>query len=367
MSALMRDLLICGVLGCSVASAQAPAVSTELAEVVAKPLSTATAIPGELRPYQSVDVYARVTGFVESVEVDRGSRVKKGQVLATVSAPEMEAELAEARARVVAAEAQREEAKAKLAAAQNTWQRLQEASKTPGAVAGNDLILAEKAVEAERARVESLDKSIEAAEAAARSTDDMAKYMTVTADFDGVVTERFVHPGSLVGPESKSASPLFRLEQIRRLRLVAPVPEAYTANIVKGTKVSFTVPAYPGHPYFGVVARPAYSVDPKTRTMPVELDVSNPAGKLAPGMYAEISWPARRGGRSLLVPRSAIKSTTERIFVIRVAGGTAEWVDVRRGALDGDLVEVFGDLKPGDKVVLRATDEIRPGTRITAK
>ncbi len=90
-------------------------------------------------------------------------------------------------------------------------------------------------------------------------------------------------------------------------------------------------------------------------------------GKLTPGMYAEVSWPVRRAARSLFVPRTAVKSTTERIFVIRVSDGKAEWVDVRRGTMSGELVEVFGDLKPGDKIVLRATDEIRPGTRITPR
>ena len=101
--------------------------------------------------------------------------------------------------------------------------------------------------------------------------------------------------------------------------------------------------------------------------MPVELDVGNDSGQLAPGMYADLKWPVSRAGQSLLVPPSAIKVTTERIFVIRVTGGTAEWVDVRRGMTTGDKAEVFGDLKAGDTIVLRATDEIRPGTRIATR
>jgi membrane fusion protein (multidrug efflux system) len=365
---MKRIFLTLGVLGWSIASAQQyPVVSTELAEVVAKPLEATTVLPGELKPYLGVDIYAKVSGFMETVNVDRASFVKKGEVLGTIRAPEMEANVAEARARVVAVQAQREEAKAKLAATDSTLQRLHEAAKTPGAVAGNDLVVAEKNVEAGRALVESLDKSIAAAEAAVRSIDEMTKYLTVTADFDGVITERFADPGSLVGPQSRNGAPLLRLEQISRLRLVVPVPEAYSGKIMKGAKVSFTVSAYPGETFYGVVARPAYSVDQKTRTMPVELDVNNASGRLAPGMYADVSWPVRRPTRSLFVPRTAIKSTTERIFVIRVSDGKADWVDVRRGATNGELVEVFGDLKPGDKIVLRATDEIRPGTRITPR
>jgi multidrug efflux pump subunit AcrA (membrane-fusion protein) len=133
---------------------------------------------------------------------------------------------------------------------------------------------------------------------------------------------------------------------------------------VRGRKVSFTVPAYPGETFAATVARPAQAVDPETRTMPVELDVANASGKLAPGMYAEIAWPVRRDAESLFVAPSAIRSTTERIFVIRVREGKAEWVDVRRGMTEGNLVEVFGDLQGGDQLVLRATDEIRPGTPI---
>jgi multidrug efflux pump subunit AcrA (membrane-fusion protein) len=95
--------------------------------------------------------------------------------------------------------------------------------------------------------------------------------------------------------------------------------------------------------------------------MPVELDVDNSSGKLAPGMYAEIAWPISRGSESLFVPATAIKATTERIFVIRVRDGKAEWVDVERGSTEKEMVEVFGNLHTGDTVVLRATDEIRPG------
>lgn len=104
----------------------------------------------------------------------------------------------------------------------------------------------------------------------------------------------------------------------------------------------------------------------KTRTMAVELDVPNGDGRLAPGMFAEIQWPARRGAPSLFVPRTAVAATTERSFVVRVRDGVAEWVDVRRGATMDGMVEVFGDLKAGDQVAVRATDELRAGTKVSA-
>jgi membrane fusion protein, multidrug efflux system len=348
----------------ALATALAQQTSTPFVEVISRPHEGTTTLPGELRPFHSVDVYARVSGFVKTVKVDRGSRVKKGDLLATVTAPEMDAQIAEAQARVVAVESQRAEAEAKLAASRGTFERLREAAKTPGAVAGNDVVLAEKAVEAEESRIASIGKSVEAAQAAVAAIEEMRRYLAVSAEFDGVITERLIHEGALVGPESKQPTPMFRLEQTNRLRLVAAVPESLAGGIRRGARMQFTVPAYPGERFSGVVARPAFSVDPKTRTMPVELDVNNPGGRLAPGMYAEVAWPMGRGRDGLFVPLSAIKATTERVFVIRVTDGIAEWVDVRRGARDGELVEVFGNLKPGDKIVQRASDEIRPGTRL---
>jgi RND family efflux transporter MFP subunit len=306
-------------------------------------------------------------GFVKSIDVDRGSWVKTGDLLVTMMAPELLAQRAEAEARVQGLEAQRIEAAAKLAAAESTYERLKTAAATPGVVAGNDVVLAQKAVEAERARIESLESSAAAAREAVRALKEIEGYLRIEAPFEGVVTERNAHVGSLVGPASGGRSPLLRLEEISRLRLVVPVPEQDAESIQIGTRASFTVPAYPGVVFRGVVQRPAYSVDPKTRSMPVELDVGNASRKLAPGMFAEVTWPLRRRQVSLLAPASAIVTTTERIFVIRVRDGAAEWVDVRRGAASGDRVEVFGNLKEGDLVVRRGTDEIREGTRITAK
>lgn len=342
----------------------AETITVELAEVAARPIEKTIVIPGELAPFQRVQIHAKVTGFVQAIHVDRGSFVKQGQALADLIAPELAAQSAEAQAKIPAVAAQRIEAEAELAAAESTYQRLAEAAKTPGVVAGNDVVLAEKKVEAERARIESIDKTIAAFEASVRAIEEIEKYLNVTAPFAGVVTERFAHEGALVGPQGEAGMALFTLEQIGRLRLVAAVPEAYKQSISRGARVQFSVPAFPGETFTGVVARPAYAVDSKTRTMPVEVDVTNPGNRLTPGMYAEVRWPISRSQASLFVPRTAIKSTTERIFVIRVSDGTAEWVDVRRGMSEGDQVEVFGDLEAGDSIVLRATDEIRPGSRV---
>ena len=362
----MRILIAFALLFAAVPSCAADAgtVRTELTQVLRKPLERTITIPGELKPFQRVDIHARVTGFVESIHVDRGSFVKAGQLLAEMSAPELSAQRAEAQARIPVVASQKLESQAKLAAAESTYQRLKEAARTPGAVAGNDIVLAEKAVDAERARLETIERTVSAYEAAARSIEEIEKYLKVHAPFAGVITERQAHTGALAGPDGIAGMPLFTLEEVSRLRLVAAVPEAYRQSISRGERVRFAVSAFPGEVFAGVVARPAYAVDSATRTMPVELDVANSDAKLTPGMYAEVQWPVRRAHDTLFVPATAIQATTERIFVVRVTNGRAEWVDVRRGMTEGDLVEVFGDIGRGDRIVLRGTDEIRPGTSV---
>jgi multidrug efflux pump subunit AcrA (membrane-fusion protein) len=131
--------------------------------------------------------------------------------------------------------------------------------------------------------------------------------------------------------------------------------------------VTFTVPAYPAETFEGVVARVPHSLDLKTRTMPVELDVSNPGLRLAPGMYAQVQWPVRTARAALLVPPASIVTTNERQFVVRIGNGVVEWVTVKCGAPAGDLVEVFGPLRSGDAIARRGTDELREGARAQAR
>jgi membrane fusion protein, multidrug efflux system len=382
----------------SPAPAQTPTVT--VAEVVSLELNRQLRLPGELQPFEDVAIYAKVPGFVEAINVDRGSVVRSGQLLARLRAPELDAQRGEAEARSRAAQsqrveaaaransarAQRLEAEAKLAAEDATYQRLKSASATPGAVAGNDVEVALRSVEASRARVQLWGENEKAAQAqlkaleeneralgeAARTSQNMEAYLRITAPFDGVITERNVHPGSLAGAAGgQSAAPMLRLQQVSRLRLVVAVPESEVTGVASGTKVNFTVPAMPGEQFTGVVRRITHALDAKTRTMPVELDVDNSSKRLAPGMFPEVSWPARRPRPSLFVPSAAVATTTERTFVIRVRDGQVEWVDVKRGVAmnrqGGDLVEVFGDLAPGDQIAARGTDELRPGLTVAVK
>jgi RND family efflux transporter MFP subunit len=334
--------------------------------VVANTLKVIVPLPGELQAYQSVAIYPRVSGFVKSIAVDRGSRVTQGQVIARLEAPELLAQRAEAQAKVQSAAAQLVAAEARLASDDATYQHLKAASATVGVVAGNALEVAQRAADAARAQVISQQQIVSAATQSLQSITDVIGYLDIKTPFDGVVTERNAHPGALVSPTGAAggSDPMLRIEAVSRLRLVVPVPEAYTAGIAEGRAVDFTVPAFPGRHFSGTVARLAHTISVKTRTMPVELDVTNESGELAAGAFCEVCWPLERRSPSLFVPTSSVASTLDRTFVVRIKDGKAEWVDVKTGVTTGKLVEVFGDLAAGNQVAVRGTDELRPGAAI---
>jgi membrane fusion protein, multidrug efflux system len=348
------------VIGLSAASGLAQ--TSDFTPVVSKPISRTVELPGEFLPFETVSLHAKVPGYVERVLVDRGSVVKQGDLLAELTAPEMSAQIAEAESKAQASQADRLQAEAQLAAAESTYERLKKASQTQGAIAGIELIQAEKQVEAAKALLNSRLQASKAAESAVRSLKDLEAYLKISAPFEGVITERLVHPGALVGPGNDIA--LLVIQHVSRLRLVVPVPEESVSGIVNGATVTFQVPAWPERNYSGTVARISRALDPKTRTMAVELDVRNSDGALAPGMYPSVKWPVRRAHPALFVPKTSVVTTTERTFVIKNNNGQAEWIDVRKGPAEGDQVEVIGNLKAGDLVVRRASDEIREGTAL---
>ena len=131
--------------------------------------------------------------------------------------------------------------------------------------------------------------------------------------------------------------------------------------------VTFTVPSFPGRTFHAPIARISHDVDTKTRTMPVELDVSDPRAELVPGTFCEVDWPVHRNYPTLFVPTSAVASDLQRTFVIRVRQNRTEWVDVTTGARSGNLIEVFGDLHEGDEVAIRGTDQLRAGTEVSSR
>jgi membrane fusion protein, multidrug efflux system len=287
--------------------------------------------------------------------------------LVRLSAPELVSQRAQAEAALGAAESQLSSAEAKLKSDEGTRARLEAASKTPGVVAENDVMVATQTAAAGRGSVAAAESQVKAARDALRSVSQMESYLNVTAPFSGVVSRRNLHPGALVGPASgqSGAQPILQIVDTDRLRLVVPVPEADVGAMALGTPVRFVVPAYLGETFSAPIARVSHDVNVQTRTMHVELDVENQNGRLSPGSFATVTWPIERGYPTSFVPTSAVASDQQRTFVIRAVGDTAEWVTVQTGQTLKGEIEVVGNLQAGDRVVKNATDSIRNGQKIT--
>lgn len=348
------------------ALAAAPPAKVRVVRVIAARLHFLTPLPGELRPYQDVRLRARVEGFVKRLFVDRGTRVRQGQTLARLSAPDLRAKRAAASQALAVARARWQAARANLLRDRSTLRRLQSAARlVSGSIAGNDIQVAQQTVAADRAQALARRAAIHGAAAELRSLRALTGYLRVTAPFSGMIVKRYISVGSLVGPSAQSPA-LFRLQQLNPLRLVVEVPETEAAGIYWGKHVRFRVPAYPGRLFSGVIARIPDSLHQATRIMPVELNVANSQWVLSPGMYAQVRWPVQRPHPTLLVPASAVAATTQETFVDLIQRGRIHWVSVHRGFTVRGMVEVFGDLCPGQTVALRGTGELPSGTRVRA-
>jgi membrane fusion protein (multidrug efflux system) len=346
--------------------AEADAQTVEVVPVTLQKLATVFTLPAQLVPFQSVDIHPKVTGFLEMIRVDRGSRVHKGELIIRLSAPELLSQRAQAESALRAAEAQLTTAQAKLASDNGTYLHIASAAKTPGVVAENDVMVASQTASADQGQVHSAENNVAAARDALRSVTQLESYLNIYAPFNGVVTTRNLHPGALVGPASGQSGtmPIVQIVDTGHLRLVVPVPEAYVGEMQVGQQVAFTVPAYPGQTFHAPIARISHDVELNTRTMPVELDIRSTDDRLSPGSFSSVQWPVHRATPTMFVPVSAVTNDQQRTFVERVRDGKAEWVDVVTGlSVDGNI-EVFGDLKAGDQVIRNATDAIRPGQQV---
>lgn len=369
-------------------------VSMKVTPVVRQKLDIVLKVPGEIRPYQDVPLYPKVPGFIEWIGVDRGSVVKPGQLLVKLIAPELTAQCNEAQAKARAVAQQLKEAEKKLGSARSlqveaeakfaaddvTYRRLKEAAKVPGIISLNEVHIAEEVANADRAAVQSRAQNVEAVqaeihslkeqEAAAREAlkniQDIRQYLYIRAPFYGVITERNQHAGSFAYPPSGNQyPPMLRIKENSVLRIVCYVPEEAAAAVYQDANIDFTVAAYPGKVFSGQVARIARSLDLPSLTMPVELNYRNPKWTLNPGMFPEIRWPMRRSEPTLFVPTTAVFESLKAPFVLRVKDGLLERVEVRRGQTMGDRVEIFGDIREGDIIAIKGTDEFPAGTRVT--
>lgn len=322
----------------------------EIGTVAEKPLAGYIKLPGQLRPFEEVNMYGKVNGFVKEVLVDRGSSVRKGQVLVTLEAPEMESQLQAVSSKFV-------QAQENASASKEKYRRLKEAAKEEGAVAPLELDNALSRMKSDEAIV-LVEKSNVSA------MNNIRAYLTITAPFNGMIVQRNISAGALVGPGSKGNDlPMLVLQYLEKLRLEVFIPEAYVDKVDLESPVRFVFNALPGKEHTARICRSANALT-SMRSEAVEIDVQNKDMQLKPGMYAEVRIPLLSAARSLLLPENALVRSTERQYVVTVAEGKARFVDVREGLKSNDSIEVFGDLQKGDAILLHATDEVKEGTRI---
>lgn len=305
-------------------------------------------LPGELSGFRQVDIHAKVNSYVKTLNVDIGDKVKKGQLLIELDAPEIIAQLAAAKSRFHSQEA-------KYLASKSTYERILNTSKVEGTISQNDLDLA-------LARKNGDNADLEAAKAAYQELQSMKGYLTMTAPFDGTVAERNVNIGAYVG---QNAEHLLSIIEQDKLRLAVSIPEIYTGYLTMGDELSFMVNSLPGESFSAKISRMSGALDLKLRSERVELDIDNSDKRLLPGMIAEILLPLNSRNDNFIVPLSSIMNTTEGIYVIKIENDQAKWTLVSTGLSNEDSIEIFSNnLHVDDDLVLIAAEEIRNGASV---
>lgn len=308
-------------------------------------------LPGELLPYEKAQIRAKIQGYIRKLSVDIGSKVNKGQVLALIDAPEISTRVQELNEKVKAAQARYHSSK-------DYYDRIALASKSDGVIAPLELEKIKNQMMAD-------SSDYNAALLAARSYRQVGDYLAVVAPYSGTITQRNIVVGSLVG--NASDKPLFDLENNTMLRLQVAVPEVYTNAVLMNNTGELTTRSLPDKKFKAQLVRKAGSISSETRSEIWEFEIANPGGELKAGSYADVKLQFLRKGMSIMVPVSAVITTQERKFVIKVVSGQTLWVDVRPGFNMGEKQEIFGDLQAGDTLVVKANEELKAGTRITPK
>lgn len=304
-------------------------------------------LPGELTPFEEVMLYPKVTGFVQKIYVDRGSKVKKDQLLARLEAPEITQQYA-------AASAKQREIVERLRYSQQAYNRLQAAAKSTGAVAEIELEQTYSALMSDSATYQSLKAEMEAAK-------QLAAYLEIRAPFEGVITSRNVSQGALVGARD---IPLFTLAEQDRLRLTIAIPEKHARALSDSTEIQYRLSNYPDEVFSARISRSSGVLDKKLRSLIVEFDVENKERKLSGGEYVQAEVQFKRAINSLWVPTASIVHASSGVFLLKAENGTIQRVSVKEGIRKEGNTEVFGDLQAKDRVVAKGSEELREGTKI---
>jgi RND family efflux transporter MFP subunit len=348
-------------------------------------LSKSVVLTAEFRPYQEIEVHAKVAGYVKQILVDVGDRVKSGQTLAVLEVPEMADDVARAGASRKRSEAEVEHAKDELTRAEAaheathvTYQRLFDVSKQrPNLVAQQEIddakakdLASEAGVSAAKSALAAARQGVEVSQVDQQRTNTMLAYSRITAPFAGVISKRYADTGAMIqaGTSSQTqAMPLVRLSQIDMLRLILPVPEEIVSHIRPGQVVEVRVPSLK-RTFLGKVARFSDSVSTATRTMATEVDVANANSTLVPGMYAEANLTLDRRPKALAIPLTAISTEGEKstVFVVN-SENKIEERPIKLGIQTAHQAEVIAGVRDGDLVVVGNRSQIQQGLQVIPK
>jgi RND family efflux transporter MFP subunit len=348
-------------------------------------IANSLSLSGAFRPYQEVDVHAKVAGYIRQIYVDVGDHVKAGQVLAILEVPELNAQVAGARAdirrdkdAIRRSESEIQRAESTYVAYHSAYTRLKQASEArPGLIAEQELddsMAKDKESEAQtgsaRATLSESQSQLAVAQADLDRLSALEAYSHITAPFAGVVTKRYADTGALIqaGTASETQSmPVVQLEEWSRLRLVVPVPESAVPALQLGSVVKVHVSAM-NRDFDGKVARFADSLNEETRTMHTEIDVENTDGTLKDGMYAEARITLKQQSNVLTVPIQALDRNSSGASVLIVDGeGQVQERQVRLGVEGSSRVEVVSGLAENDRVIIGNRGELHPGEKVSHK
>ncbi len=305
-------------------------------------------LTGELKPDKQTELFAKVNSYVKSIGVDIGDRVSAGQVLIVLEAPEIQSQVASAKAKLDAQEAI-------YLSTKSTYDRMLKANETQGAIA-------QDALDQIKARKLSDQAKLNAALSEYNESANINQYLVIKSPFNGVITSRNVDVGSYVGPMKKE--PLLVVEDNQKLRLSLSVPEVNTPYIKLGDSIDFFVQSQPQYKYNALVSRRSGSLDIKLRSERIEADFMNGNQALKSYMVAETIIPLQNTESTFFVPKSAVVDSGIGVYVILVDDGKTKNIPVRKGRVMAENFEVFGLLKEGDKILKMASEEVREGTTI---
>jgi len=344
-------------------------------------VSSALTLTAEFIPYQEVDVLAKVAGYLKTITVDVGDRVKKGQIIATLEIPEMRdditraaAAIEQANAEMIRAEDEVRRAEAAHQIAHLSLTRIESVAKRePGLVPQQDVddvrsrdLVSEAQIASAKSAVIAAQQRIRVLRADEARLKTLQQYEAISAPFDGVVTKRFANDGAMIqAGTSASAVPVVKVSETRVLRLILPVPESSAAEISAGKAVQVRVPSL-GRVLTGRVARFTGKVQPGTRTMDTEVDVQNDGLSLMPGMYAEVDLHLDEHKGVVTVPIDAVEGTgaAARVFQV-IDPGVVHVIPVSVGLQTAQLAEIRSGLAAGDSVIVGRRAGLKDGDRVS--